>query len=153
MRKIYLNYFLDVPSVDIEVNPTVYFGSKATITAVVSSTPPPEQVIWQKSKDENNFYCIDITKPNYYGSNDIPFKPLLVILKATFDDKLNYRLLVRNKIGESISETVHLNVTGSKILFLHSCIVKLAVQICNLLHTWYINWCIGQVYTVLQMRI
>lgn len=117
MRKIYLDYFLDVPSVDIEVNPTVYFGSKATITAAVSSTPPPEHVIWQKSKDGNNFYCIDITKPNYYGSNDIPFKPLLVILKATFDDKLNYRLLVRNKIRESISETVHLNVTGSKIFF------------------------------------
>lgn len=104
---------LDVPSVDIEVNQTVYFGSNATITAVVSSTPPPEQVIWQKSKDGNNFHCIDITKPNYYGSNDIPFKPLLVIPKATFDDKLNYRLLVRNKIRESISETVHLNVTGS----------------------------------------
>nr|XP_034321578.1 uncharacterized protein LOC105323062 [Crassostrea gigas] len=104
---------LDVPIVDIEVNPTVYFGSKATIRAVVSSTPPPEQVIWQKSKDGNNFYSIDITKPNYYGSNDIPSKPLLVIPKATFDDKLNYRLLVRNKTRESISETVHLNVTGS----------------------------------------
>lgn len=96
MRKIYLDYFLDVPSVDIKVIPTVYFGSKATITAVVSSLPPPEQVIWQKSKDGNKFYCIDLTKPNYYGSNDIPFKPLLVIPKATFDDKLNYRLLVKN---------------------------------------------------------
>lgn len=97
------------------MNPTVSFGSKATITAVVSSTPPPEQVIWQKSKDGNNFYCIDITKPNYYGSNDIPFKPLLVIPKATFDDKLYYRLLVRNKIRESISDTVQLNIAGSMI--------------------------------------
>lgn len=115
MCKIYPDCFLDVPSVAIEVNPTVYFGSNATITAVVSSTPPPEQVIWQKSKDGNNFHCIDIRKPKYYGSNDIHSKPLLVIPKATFDDKLNYRLLVRNKIRESISETVHLNVTGSKI--------------------------------------
>lgn len=110
-------FFLDVPSVNIEVNPTVYFGSKATITAVVSSSPPPEQVRWQKSKDGNNFHCIDITKPNYYGSNDIPSKPLLQIPKATFDDKLYYRLLVRNKIRESISDTVQLNVTGSMIFF------------------------------------
>lgn len=110
-------FFLDVPSVNIEVNPTVYFGSKATITAVVSSSPPPEQVRWQKSKDGNNFHCIDITKPNYYGSNDIPSKPLLQIPKATFDDKQYYRLLVRNKIRESISDTVQLNVTGSMNFF------------------------------------
>lgn len=118
--------FLDAPSVDIKVDPTVYFGSKATISAVVSSCPPPEQVKWQKSKDGNNFHCIDITKPNYYGSNDIPSKPLLVIPKATFDDKLYYRLLVRNKIRESISDAVCLNVTGSMIFFfilkLHSSI-------------------------------
>lgn len=117
--------FLDVPSVDIQVNPTVYFGSKAIISAVVSSSPPPEQVKWQRSKDGNNFHCIDITKPNYYGSNDIPSKPLLVIPKATFDDKLYYRLLVRNKIRESISDAVCLNVTGSMTFFilkLHSSI-------------------------------
>lgn len=109
-------FFVDVPNVNIEVNPGVYFGSKASITAVVSSSPPPEQIKWQKSKDGNNFHCIDITKPNYYGSNDIPFKPLLVIPNATFDDRMYYRLLVRNKIRESISDTVYLNVTGSMTL-------------------------------------
>lgn len=97
------------------MNPTVFFGSKATITGVVSSTPPPEQVKWLESKDGNNFHCIDTIKPNFYGSNEIPFKPLLVIPKATFDDKLYYRLLVRNKIGERLSDTVYLNVTGSMI--------------------------------------
>lgn len=95
------------------MKPKVHFGSKATITAVVSSTPSPEHVKWQKSKDGNNFYCLDVTKSNYYGSNDAPLKPLLVIPKATFDDKLYYRLLVRNKIRESVSDAVYLNVTGS----------------------------------------
>lgn len=104
---------IDVPSIDIGVNSTVNFSSKATITAVVSSTPPPEKVKWQKSKDGKDFHCIDITKPNYYGSKELPFKPLLMIPKTTFDDGQYYRLLVRNKIGESVSDTVYLNVTGS----------------------------------------
>lgn len=97
----------------MSVKPKVHFGSKATITAVVSSTPSAEHVKWQKSKDGNNFYCIDVTKSNYYGSNDAPFNPLVAIPKATFDDKLYYRLLVRNKIRESVSDAVYLNVTGS----------------------------------------
>lgn len=95
------------------MNPTVCFGCKATITANVSSTPSAEHVTWQKSKDGNDFHCIDITKPKYYGSNDTPFQPLLVIPKASFEDKLYYRLLVKNKITESISDKVYLNVTGS----------------------------------------
>lgn len=84
---------------------------------MVSSTPPPQQIKWQKSRDGINFHCIDITKPKYYGSNNISLKPLFVIPKATFDDKVYYRLLVRNKIRESISDTVHLNVTGSMFFF------------------------------------
>lgn len=111
--------------------PKVQFGSEATITAVVSSIPEPEHVKWQKSKDGNNFYCIDVTETNYCGDYETPLIPshLLVIPKATFDDKLYYRLLVKNKIRESISDTVYLNVTGSmEFLFFGN------AHIFNLLH-------------------
>lgn len=77
------------------------------------STPEPEKIEWQKSKDGYDFHGIDLTKPKYYGSSDLTNNPKLIVLKTSFDDKVHYRLLVRNKIGESISKTVYLNVTGS----------------------------------------
>lgn len=45
----------------------------------------------------------------------MPASPLLKILEIGFVDKLYYRVLVGNKFGESISNTVFLGVKGSKI--------------------------------------
>lgn len=108
-------FFPDVPNVKILIDPIYKFGSKATITTEVSSIPSPENVEWQKSKDGIDFHCIDIKNPKYYGSSEKPECPMLVILEINFVDKLHYRLLVRNKFGESISNTVFLDVKGSTI--------------------------------------
>lgn len=80
------------------------------------STPSPDAVEWQKSQDGMNFKIIDIKEPKYTGSNIFPLFPLLEIPKATFDDKLFYRLKVWNKIGITVSDNVYLNVTGSMVL-------------------------------------
>lgn len=108
-------FFTDIPNVEIVLDPLFHFGSYATITAEVSSIPPTENVEWQKSKDGIDFHCIDIKTPKYYGSSVMPASPLLKILEIGFVDKLYYRVLVGNKFGESISNTVFLGVKGSKI--------------------------------------
>lgn len=98
----------------------VYFGSKTTIKAGILSTPPTVKVEWQKSKNGNDFYCINTTEEKYSGSKNflIPESEsaILVILRTTFDDMLFYRLMVWNRIGVNFSNTVELKVTGSKVL-------------------------------------
>lgn len=108
-------YLIDVPGVRIFVDSPVYFGSETTIGSEVSSIPTPDKFEWQKSKDGNDFYCIG--KPEYFGSTGILTCPFLVIPKTSFADKLYYRLLVWNGIGESVSNTIFLNVTGSMTWF------------------------------------
>lgn len=105
--------FSGVPTVKLSIDSTFLFGSRAILNAEVSATPFPENAKWQKSKDGNNFHCINITNLKYYGSKDIPESPVLVVSNISFEDKLHYRLLVTNKIGDGISDTVYFNVTGS----------------------------------------
>lgn len=114
------NVFSDVPRVEIVSELTICFGSKATIVSVVTSTPSPEIAVWQMSKDGIHFQSMDINDVNYIESNEHPECPVLVISKATFNDKLYYRLLMWNIIGKGVSNTVYLNVTGSMIHYNHS---------------------------------
>lgn len=98
------------------VDSPVSFESETTVKSVISSTPTPEKIEWQKSKDGINFHSIE----NANTSENTKFStcPFLKINKATFADKLYYRLLVWNRIGESVSNTIFLNVTGSMVLIL-----------------------------------
>lgn len=99
----------DVPSVELlEVSP-IFCGSKTTIKSVILSTPTPEIIEWQTSRDGVDFHSMK--KAKHFDNTDSSF----VIHKATFADKLYYRLRVWNAIGETISNTVYLNVTGSMI--------------------------------------
>lgn len=105
---------LDFPSAIISVHPKkVLFGSTIKIMSEVYSTPTADKLEWQKSVDGNTFVPIDISKPNYYKSNLNPKSPVLVIPKATFEDKLYYRLAIWNKFGQNVSNTVELKITGS----------------------------------------
>ncbi|XP_056017067.1 neuronal cell adhesion molecule-like [Ostrea edulis] len=84
---------LDVPVAKIVTVETVYFGDGTKINSVITACPPLEA-------DE------------YFGSNKDPNNPIMIFPKANFDDRLYYRLVIRNKIGEHVSNTVYLNVTG-----------------------------------------
>lgn len=106
-------FLAEIPSAELSVESNGFFGSKATIRCMFLSCPLPEKVRWQKSKDKRVFLTIDITAPEYSGSRDVPKSAILVIPQISFDDKLFYRLLVWNKIGQNYSNIIHLNVTGS----------------------------------------
>lgn len=108
----YVFHFKDVPKANITTEKAVSFGSEGRITSVISSCPIFEEVSWQKSSDSISFETIDITEPNYFGSKLDSSNPDLIFSKATFDDRLYYRLFVRNKIGKCLSNVVLLNVTG-----------------------------------------
>lgn len=112
---VILNNFADVPKATIPTISTVCFGSKTTFDPEVFSCPPPDGVKWQKSteSDNDNFECIDLDDPKYYGSSLDPESPKLVITKTTFEDMLRYRLFIWNTIGEGFSNITPLNVTGS----------------------------------------
>lgn len=104
----------DVPRATISTEQEVFFGSHTLLMSEISSCPSLEGAEWQTSMDGNTFCCVDISQPKYYGSSRNPELPSMVIPKVTFDDKLYYRLLVWNKIGEQFSNTVYLDVIGSK---------------------------------------
>lgn len=103
----------DVPRAKISTEQEVFFGSHTFLTSEISSCPSLEGAEWQTSIDGNTFCCVDISQPKYYGSSRNPELPSMEIPKVTFDDKLYYRLLVWNKIGEQFSNTVYLNVIGN----------------------------------------
>lgn len=105
--------FSDVPTVKLSIDSTFRFGSRAILKAEVTAIPFPEKAKWQKSKEIYNFHSINITNRKYYGSKDIPESPMLVVSNINFEDKIHFRVLVSNKIGDGISDTVYLNVTGS----------------------------------------
>lgn len=101
------------------------FGLKTMVKSAVSSCPPPDGVEWQNSDDGKSFRRIDINKPHYYGSSLNPESPVLAIPYTTFDDMLHYRLFVWNKIGDQYSNTLYLNVRGSKL----PCFIKKLITI------------------------
>lgn len=105
------NIMLDVPSVKLLNVWPVLCGSKTTIKSEVLSTPKPEKIEWQKSKDGVDFHPIKEANGSKHTKSSSCFP--LVIPKATFADKLYYRLLVWNKIGKGVSNTMLLNITGS----------------------------------------
>lgn len=107
--------FIDVPNAKIFKETTVYCGSSTKIGAEISSCPSPDEVKWQRSRDGNSFNFIDIDEPEYFRSTNDIQSPLLRIPKATSDVQLYYRLYLRNKLGENISNTIYLNITGSKL--------------------------------------
>lgn len=111
---------IDVPNATILKEATVYYGSSTKLSADVSSCPPPDEVKWQRSRDGNSFNFIDINEPEYFRSTNDIQSPLLRIPKAMSDVQLYYRLYLRNKLGENISNTIYLNITGSKL----NCIIK-----------------------------
>lgn len=109
----FIDFIADIPKVKISTEQQVYFGSATTLTSNIFSCPSPDGVEWQKSNDGKTYDSIYIRQSKYNGSNSKHESPLLVIPKVTFEDKLHYRLLVWNKIGEQYSNTVFLNVIGS----------------------------------------
>lgn len=114
-KKIFVYNFSDIPIVNISTDSKAMFGLETKITSAVFSSPTPDGAEWQNSDDGKTFCRIDINKPRYYGSSLNPESPLLVIPYATFDDMLHYRLFVWNKIGDQYSNTLYLNVKGSKL--------------------------------------
>lgn len=106
-------FFADVPNVEILTEQEVYYGYNTSFTSRILSCPSPDGAEWQQSNDGETFKSIVISKPKYYGSSCDPKSPFLIIPKVTFEDKLYYRLLVWNKIGEQYSNTVFLDVKGS----------------------------------------
>lgn len=112
--KSFYAFFTDVASVQISVDSQVCCGSETTIKSVVSSIPTPEKIEWQNSKDGIDFSCI--SKPEFFEIDDTFICPFFLLPKTTFADKLYYRLLVWNGIGESVSNIVYLNITGSMVI-------------------------------------
>lgn len=106
--------FTGVPRVEISVESPVVVGSETTIKSSILSTPTPSKIEWQRSKDGINFDCIK--NANSIKNRSIPACPFYKISKATFEDKLYYRLLVWNEIGKSASNIVQLKVTGSMVI-------------------------------------
>lgn len=115
----------ELPSITITGNSIVGFGSRASLSAIISSTIQISSVKWQKVYSNGNAYDINVisTSGKYTGSSNSVSNPVLVINGVDFTDEANYRLVVTTALGEVISNQINLIVTGGmlKILFLIIC--------------------------------
>jgi hypothetical protein len=110
---------LGIPNAMLITEPntgSVCFGKETKIDSTIETCPPLEGALWQKSSDLVTFEEMDMKNPKYFGSTSDIANPVLKFAKPTFSDRLYYRLQVWNKIGESYSNTVYLNVTGGMCL-------------------------------------
>lgn len=111
--KAFLFIIADIPFAKISTDSKGVFGSMTIFKSEITSCPKLEGVEWQGSSDGKKFFRIDISKPHFHGSKQLAESPLLVISKTTFEDRLHYRLCVRNKIGRTFSNILYLDVKGS----------------------------------------
>lgn len=95
----------------------VIFGSDTRFDCNVYGYPSPDKVKWQNSIDGTKFYPIDTDLDKYFGSSSGPSSPFLLVRNTSFKDQQYYRIVVSNAIGECISKTLFLRVTGS--MFVH----------------------------------
>lgn len=103
-----------MPCADITAEMTFFFGCKTRIVSKILSSPSLEGIEWQHSSDGKKFIPINIGKEKHLEINLKADYSVLTIPKTTLKDKQHYRLLVWNKIGNSFSNTLFLNVIESK---------------------------------------
>ncbi|XP_078329825.1 uncharacterized protein LOC111114730 [Crassostrea virginica] len=105
---------VELPSITITGNSIVGFGSRASLSAIISSTIQISSVKWQKVYSNGNAYDINVisTSGKYTGSSNSVSNPVLVINGVDFTDEANYRLVVTTALGEVISNQINLIVTG-----------------------------------------
>jgi hypothetical protein len=110
------NKIVAKPTVSISANPSssIQFGFTLTITATVTANPPPNTTKWQRKPQNGAWSDLDINNSMYAGSSVTPSAPLLVISSITYsEDNVAFRCVVGNAEGETISNDVTIDVTGS----------------------------------------
>jgi hypothetical protein len=104
--------------VSISANPSssIQFGTALNITATVTANPPPNTAKWQRKPQNGAWSDIDINNSMYTGSSVTPSAPLLVISSITYsEENVTFRCVVGNAEGETISNDVTIDVTGSTL--------------------------------------
>lgn len=110
-------YFLiDIPSAEIvsTSNSKIICGSDTRLNCIVSGYPSPGVVEWQHSLDGTEFVDIDTDTNTYLRSSSGLRSHSLLVMKATLNQQRYYRVFVSNNIGKCTSNTLFLQVTGSK---------------------------------------
>ncbi|XP_078326845.1 hemicentin-1-like isoform X22 [Crassostrea virginica] len=102
----------DVPTVTTGSGSTVYIGDDATITCLVSGTPPATAVSWQYTTNSNTT-TINLSNTAKYSGGSIR-TPSLTIFNVSKADEGSYRCQATNIIGTGQSVTsAFLSVIGS----------------------------------------
>jgi hypothetical protein len=107
------------PTVSITVDPSnsIPFGASLNITATVTATPPANIATWQRKPGNATWFDIDISNSTYNGSSVTPDGPELVIASVTYsEDNVAFRCVVGNTEGETNSNEIIIDVTGSKYM-------------------------------------
>lgn len=105
---------VELPSITISGNSIVGFGSRVSLSAIISSTIQISSVRWQKVYSNGAAYDINVvgTSGKYTGSSNSITNPVLVINGVDFTDETNYQLVVTTPLGEVTSNQINLIVTG-----------------------------------------
>nr|XP_022324703.1 hemicentin-1-like isoform X6 [Crassostrea virginica] len=102
----------DVPTVTTGSGSTVYIGDDATVTCLVSGTPPATAVSWQYTTNSNTT-TINLSNTAKYSGGSIG-TPSLTIFNVSKADEGSYRCQATNIIGTGQSVTsAFLSVIGS----------------------------------------
>lgn len=106
----------ELPSITISGNSIVGYGSRVSLSAIISSTVQISSVKWQKVYSNGAAYDINVvsTSGKYTGSSNSITNPVLVINGVDFTDETNYQLVVTTPLGQVTSNQINLIVTGGK---------------------------------------
>lgn len=104
----------ELPSITISGNSIVGYGSRVSLSAIISSTVQISSVKWQKVYSNGAAYDINVvsTSGKYTGSSNSITNPVLVINGVDFTDETNYQLVVTTPLGQVTSNQINLIVTG-----------------------------------------
>lgn len=104
----------ELPSITISGNSIVGYGSRVSLSAIISSTVQISSVKWQKVYSNGAAYDINVvsTSGKYTGSSNSITNPVLVINGVDFTDETNYQLVVNTPLGQVTSNQINLIVTG-----------------------------------------
>ena len=110
---IYVEPFVDVPSVTVGQGYTVVIGNSITMTCSILATPSASSVQWNRMIN-NALDAINVTSNLTKYSGATVSTPSLTIYNCDEGDEGYYNCQATNSVGTGTSTHTFLNVLGSK---------------------------------------
>ncbi|XP_062602416.1 phosphatidylinositol phosphatase PTPRQ-like [Saccostrea cucullata] len=98
------------PIIFIHGNSSAPLGGKAMILGNMSSVLSLTDIKWQSQIESKGILTIDVLSAKYNGSSTSLEAPILIINNIDMNDNATYVLIASNKLGTTVSNSMHLQI-------------------------------------------